>query len=119
MAYHNAHAAEIDENGFVKNVIVIPYMEDDDAKITEYCNSIGLPGIWVDTSYKGDRRGKYAGIGDMYNPDMGEHGVFIPPQPYSSWTLDDDGNWQPPIEYPSDGKPYSWDEESFQWIENV
>lgn len=66
MTYKNAHAARI-EDGIVREVIVIPYMDDDDAKITEYCNSIGLAGTWIDTSYKGSRRGKYAGIGDLWD----------------------------------------------------
>jgi len=66
MAYVNAHAALI-ENGIVRNVIVIPYMDDDDAKVTAYCNSIGLAGTWVDTSYIGSRRGKYAGLGDSWD----------------------------------------------------
>lgn len=66
MTYHNAHAARI-ENGVVREVIVIPYMDDDDAKITAYCNGIGLTGTWIDTSYTGSRRGKYAGIGDTWD----------------------------------------------------
>ena len=66
MAYENAHAAKI-ENGIVTQVIVIPFMDDDDAKVTAYCNSIGLDGTWVDTSYTGSRRGKYAGIGDTWD----------------------------------------------------
>lgn len=66
MASENAHAAKI-ENGVVTQVIVIPHMDDDDAKITAYCNSIGLEGVWVDTSYVGARRSKYAGIGDLFD----------------------------------------------------
>lgn len=66
MASENAHAAKI-ENGVVTQVIVIPFMDDDDAKVTAYCNSIGLEGVWVDTSYLGSRRGKYAGIGDTWD----------------------------------------------------
>lgn len=77
MTYNNAHAARI-EDGIVREVIVIPYMDDDDAKVTEYCNGIGLPGIWIDTSYTGSRRGKYAGIGDKYDADLDE---FISPAP--------------------------------------
>ena len=69
MAHHNAHAARVDENGIVREVIVIPYQEDDDAKVTAYCNSIGLSGTWLDTSYMGSRRGKYAGIGDKYDAE--------------------------------------------------
>jgi hypothetical protein len=68
MASENAHAAKI-ENGIVTQVIVIPHQGDDDAAITAYCNSIGLDGVWVDTSYLGSRRGKYAGIGDTFDGD--------------------------------------------------
>ena len=66
MASANAHAARI-ENGIVREVIVIPFCNDDDAEITAYCNGIGLAGTWVDTSYSGSRRGKYAGVGDTYD----------------------------------------------------
>lgn len=66
MPYENAHAARV-ENGVVTQVIVIPYLDDDDAKITEYCNGIGLDGTWLDTSYKGSRRGKMAAVGDLYD----------------------------------------------------
>ncbi len=75
MAYVNAHAALI-EDGIVRNVIVIPFMDDDDAKVTAYCNSIGLAGTWIDTSYVGSRRGKYAGLGDSYNEELNE---FVSP----------------------------------------
>lgn len=75
MASTNAHAAKI-EDGVVRQVIVIPYMDDDDAKITAYCNGIGLPGTWIDTSYVGARRGKYAGVGDSYDPVLD---VFVSP----------------------------------------
>ena len=68
MTYINAHAARIDESNIVREVIVIPYCNDNDADVTAYCNSIGLPGTWIDTSYIGARRGKYAGVGDTYDP---------------------------------------------------
>ena len=68
MTYHNAHAARI-ENGIVREVIVIPYQNDDDEQITAYCNSIGLTGQWIDTSYTGARRGKFAGLGDTFDGD--------------------------------------------------
>jgi hypothetical protein len=77
MTYHNAHAARI-ENGIVREVIVIPYCNDDDAEITAYCNGIGLSGTWLDTSYIGARRGKYAGVGDRYDAELDE---FVSPQP--------------------------------------
>ena len=72
-----AHAARI-ENGVVRQVIVIPHLDNDDNKITQYCNSIGLPGTWVDTSYTGSRRGKYAGVGDLFDPNT-RNAEFISP----------------------------------------
>jgi len=75
MAYENAHAARV-EDGIVREVIVIPFMDDNDTKITEYCNSIGLAGTWIDTSYIGARRGKYAGVGDKFDSELNE---FISP----------------------------------------
>ena len=66
MASENAYAAKI-ENGVVTSVIVIPFQDDDDAKVTAYCHSIGLTGTWVDTSYTGSRRGKYAAPGDSWD----------------------------------------------------
>ena len=76
MTYHNAHAARI-EDGIVREVIVIPRQEDDrDDLITAFCNSIGLAGTWIDTSYVGARRGTYAGIGFTYDSELD---VFVPP----------------------------------------
>ena len=75
MTYVNAHAALI-EDGIVRNVIVIPYCNDNDAEVTAYCNSIGLAGVWVDTSYTGSRRGKYAGLGDRFDEELNE---FVSP----------------------------------------
>jgi hypothetical protein len=76
MPYENAHAARVDD-GIVREVIVIPYCNDDDAEVTAYCNGIGLAGTWLDTSYIGARRGKYAEIGDRYDADLDE---FVSPQ---------------------------------------
>ena len=73
----NAHAARIDDGGIVREVIVIPYCDDDDATVTEYCNGIGLAGTFLDCSYLGARRGKYPGIGDTYDADLDQ---FISPQ---------------------------------------
>jgi len=89
------------------------------------------PGSWVQTSYntyggihygpdgKPDGgvalRKNYAGIGYLYDA---ARDAFIPPQPYTSWTLNEDTClWDPPIPYPSDGKLYNWDEESKSWKE--
>jgi len=87
MTYHNAHAARI-EAGVVREVIVIPYCNDDDADITAYCNGIGLPGTWIDCSYLGARRGRYPGVGFTYDEGSDE---FVPP----GWEYID-GEWQDP-----------------------
>lgn len=77
MPYENAHAARV-EDGIVREVIVIPYCNDDDAEITAYCNGIGLAGTWLDTSYTGSRRGKYAGVGDTYDASTDEFIAYEP-----------------------------------------
>jgi hypothetical protein len=66
-AWIRAHAAKINDQGYVQQVIVIPYCNDNDEEITIYCNENGLEGTWIDTSYKGSRRGKYAGLGDLWD----------------------------------------------------
>ena len=60
-------------------------------------------------------RKNYAGIGYVYDH---ARDAFIPPKPYASWTLDANSClWVAPVEYPTDGKEYAWDEESQTWIE--
>lgn len=69
-------AAKI-ENNIVTQVVVVPFIEVwTDENVTAYCNEIGLDGIWLRTSYTGDMRGKYAGIGDTYDPVLDQ---FISP----------------------------------------
>jgi hypothetical protein len=60
-------------------------------------------------------RFNYAGIGFTYDSDRD---AFIPPQPYASWVLDEATClWVAPIDYPADGKMYTWDELTTSWIE--
>jgi hypothetical protein len=84
----NAHAARIEDDGIVREVIVIPYCNDDDAEVTAYCNGIGLAGTWLDCSYLGARRGRYPGTGFRYDQATNE---FVPP----GWEYID-GEWQDP-----------------------
>jgi len=58
-------------------------------------------------------RKQYAGIGYDYDPIAD---VFVAPQPYPSWTLDENHDWQPPTPMPTDGERYSWDEEELEWV---
>jgi len=71
-----------------------------------------LDGTWVKT-YKNMEGKNYAGKGYIYHPDKEN---FSRPQPYPSWTLDDQCNWQSPVAQPDDGNYYTWDEESQSWI---
>jgi hypothetical protein len=106
-----AHFAEIDENGIVKQVLVVPDTEEHRGQ--EFlANDLGLGGTWIQTSYNHRIRKQYAGIGFKYDA---EADVFIAPQPYASWTLDDNHDWQPPVAKPDDGLVYFWNEENLEW----
>ena len=72
------------------------------------------PGEWIQTSYNGNIRKNYAGIGYTYDRTRD---AFIPPQPYPSWTLNEDTClWESPVPMPTDGV-YQWDEATTNWIE--
>jgi hypothetical protein len=75
-----AHAAKINSDNIVEQVIVIPDGlgdgAEDDASVQAYINGIGLPGTWVRTSYNASIRGKYAGVGDRYDAERDE---FVSP----------------------------------------
>ena len=117
-----ANYAEVD-NGIVVRVLVI------DNSITDgqnfLANDLGLGGTWIQTSYNtvggvhangGIPLNKnYAGIGYSWD------GIgFAAPQPYPSWTLDKETYlWTAPVAMPTDGKPYSWNEDSKSWDEIV
>lgn len=60
-------------------------------------------------------RYNYAGIGYSYDENLD---AFIPPKPYNSWILNETKCiWESPIEYPTDGKYYRWNEDSTSWYE--
>ena len=110
-----AHFAEI-VDGIVQRVIV--------ADTQEWCEQ-NLGGTWVQTSYNthgGQHtlggtplRKNYAGIGYTY--DAGRD-AFIPPQPFPSWLLNEETCfWDAPVAMPTDGKPYTWDEPTLNWVE--
>lgn len=65
------------------------------------------------TSYHGNIRKQYAGLGYTFDEDSD---VFIAPQPYPSWILDAEYDWVAPIPYPTDGGVYVWDEKTQSWV---
>lgn len=119
-----AHYAKV-VSGVVTQVIVAE---------ADFFNSFvdSSPGEWIQTSYNtrggvhydpetGEPddgvalRKNYAGLGYSYDSDRD---AFIPPQPFASWTLDEDSClWEAPVEYPSGGGVYEWNEETQTWDE--
>ena len=107
-----AHYTYLDENNIVLAVIV---GKDETELIngldTETYYALGTDYTVKRTSYNGNIRKQYAGIGYSYDPVAD---IFIAPQPYPSWSLDNNFDWQPPTPKP-DGK-YYWDENTLSWI---
>ena len=113
-----AHFAKV-ENGVVTQVIVID-------QETLNLGHWGDPSLWVQTSYNTQAnkhtqggtpvRGNYAGIGYTYDK---VNDVFYSAQPFASWTISEstDWVWTPPTPMPTDGKMYSWNEETKSWDE--
>lgn len=115
-----AHFAELNGNNIVQRVIVINnrvILNDNNEEVEQlgidFCKSLyGENTNWVQTSYNGVFRKQFAGIGFKYDR---VNNIFISPQPYLSWDLDENFDWQPPVARPSDDNNYTWDEETQQW----
>jgi hypothetical protein len=116
-----AHFAQLDANNIVTQVIVVSNKDTSDAEGVEkehigaaFCERL-LGGLWKQTSYNGNLRKNYAGIGYNYDSDRD---AFIPPKPFNSWVLNEDTClWDPPTAMPDDGKMYRWDEDTTSWVE--
>ena len=114
-----AHYAFLDSNNIVTEVIV----GIDETELIE-----GLsPEQWygnfrgqscVRTSYNGNIRKNYAGIGYTYDA---VRDAFIPPTPFASWLLDEATcQWGAPVPYPTDvpeGTFFTWNEDNQSWEE--
>ena len=116
-----AHFAKLDENNIVTEVLVVSndILLKTDGTESEYkgktfLNSLFGIATWVQTSYNGNIRKQFAGIGYTYDLQKDK---FILPQPYPSWELDSNDDWQAPVDYPDDGNNYFWDEDTTSWIE--
>ena len=113
-----AHFAEINENYIVTQVIVVHNNEllvdgeESETKGIDFCESIYGHRNWVQTSYNGNFRFNYAGLGFSWDS---ENDAFIAPQPYASWLLNNDYKWVAPIPMPDDDNIYAWDEENKKW----
>ena len=109
-----AHYAWLDENNIVVNVTVgVDETELIDGLDTETFYSQATGYNIKRTSYNNRIRKQYCGIGYSYDPVAD---VFIAPQPYASWSLDQNFDWQAPTPIPGEGF-WSWDESTLSWIE--
>ena len=130
-----AHFAQLDENNVVTQVIVVSNDDTSDSNGTEtesigvaFCQKLlGADTNWKQTSYNGNMRGNYAGIGYTYMENVatlgvGSTDVFIAQQPHDSWTISTSAaNWEAPITQPTltdeqiaAGSYYTWDESAYQ-----
>ena len=130
-----AHFAQLDGNNVVTQVIVVSNDDTSDSNGVEvesigvaFCQKLlGAETNWKQTSYNGNMRGNYAGIGYTYMSNVASLGVgstdiFINQKPYASWTIDTTvAQWKAPITEPTltdDQKAamsfYAWDESAYQ-----
>ena len=122
-----AHFAELDSNNVVLRVIVVGNKDTADASGVEkehigaaFCERL-FGGNWKQTSYNGNKRKNYAGIGYTFDATRD---AFIPPKPFNSWVLvEETCQWKAPVDMPADagtGEPpkrYTWDEATTSWVE--
>ena len=113
-----AHFAELID-GIVARVIVVSNADmeingvEQEAIGAAFCHNL-LGGEWVQTSYNGNMRKNYAGIGYAYDT---VRDAFIAPQPFASWVLDEATcRWTAPVAMPSAGGPWAWDEDTESWV---
>jgi len=119
-----AHFAELDDDNKVKRVVVVgndittaagPLGENDMHVDGEtWCINFFKGGTWKQTSYNHNFRKQYAGKGFIYDAAKDK---FLYQQPFNSWALDGNDDWQAPVTYPTDdaGKVINWDEENQRW----
>ena len=133
-----AHFAQLDENNLVTQVIVVSNDDTSDSNGVEtesigvaFCQKLlGASTNWKQTSYNGNMRGNYAGIGYVYSTGVatlgvGSTDVFMPAQPYASWTVSTTAaQWEPPStpgaaptltdDQVAAGSYYVWNESNYQ-----
>ena len=108
-----AHFAEIDQNNVVLRVLVVPDAQDHRGE-TFLRHDLRLGGQWVQTSFNGKHRRRFAGVGMTFDA---ARDAFVLPSPFPSWVLDNVGDWQPPLQ-PPEGEGWEWDEADKEWSRN-
>lgn len=115
-----AHFAKLDENNNVIDVITVnnQVILDNTGKESEQLGINFLTELfgysnWKQTSFNNKFRKQYAGVGFTYDPVKD---IFISIQPFPSFKLDSNSDWQAPVPYPTDGLSYDWDESNLTWV---
>jgi hypothetical protein len=112
-----AHFVKLDENNNVINVLAVANaaLDPENEEQSGIAFLIKLYGYdkWLQTSFNNRIRGRFAGIGFSYDAI---NDVFIAPQPFASWSLDENFDWQAPTPMPTEGR-WRWDEDSLSWLE--
>lgn len=115
------HFAQLDAMNVVTGVLVVNSTDVDQTTFPEseaigsaYLNRVVGPGTFIQTDIDGTYRRRFAGPGMTFDY---ERDVFLEPQPYPSWSLDDNHDWQAPIARPDDTtKHWVWNEEQQEWV---
>lgn len=101
--------AKVDDNNVIENVIVLEdEVENGELFITE---TLKLDGRWLLTEAETGFRKQMASMRGTYDE---KNDVFITPQPFPSWSLNESFDWEPPIPEPE--TPHYWDEETLNWV---
>jgi len=124
-----AHFAELNSSNEVLRVIVISNddVEANGGELSSEAETFVASIVphsedgtaWKQTSYNNNFRKQYAGIGDTFDSSKDK---FIKPQPYPSWSLDSNDDWEAPVTYPtiteidSNIVYTSWDEDNQKWL---
>ena len=110
-----AHFAKLGTGNIVEQVVVV----SNDIATTEQAgvdflnNLYKSKDVWKQTSYNGNIRKNFAGIGFKYDQTRD---AFIAPKPFNSWILNEDTCiWEAPVAYPNDGQRYIWNETNQSW----
>ena len=110
-----AHFAKLGVGNIIERVEVVSndIATNEQAGVDFLNNLYGTRDTWKQTSYNGNIRKNFAGVGYSYDQTRD---AFIPPKPFNSWTLNDTTClWEAPVAYPDDGQAYTWNETTKQW----
>ena len=124
-----AHFAELNSSNEVIRVVVISN-EDVDANggelsaeaetfVATIVPHLETGVAWKQTSYNNNFRKSFTGIGQIYDASKDK---FLSPQPFPSWSLDSNDDWQPPVTFPNTvdigglRANATWDEDNLRWI---